>query len=199
MIALLPLVILGARHTDVMFVRHGETVANATGRYNSRTLNVLSAKGLKEAADLTKRLKGVPSFDLILVSPSERVLRTISPYLKAVHKRAIVWPLLYECCTQKRSAFRAKGPLRFGSRIILPKDIASEFILDPMHNRLPIAPDYATGLIQISEAVGEFQRFYRGKRVLLVGHAAQGGHFIHSLTGKWIKKLLSNPLLLPLF
>ena len=169
------------------FVRHGETVANATGKYNSKTLNTFSSKGQKGVDALTQRLIAAPRFDRILVSPSERALRTIAPYLKATRQVATVWPSLYECCTGKPTpAVPGKG-LKFGSKITIPKDIKALFTVEPGHDRLPVAPDFATGLVQVDQSVAEFrQRFNRG-RLLIVGHSGHGGHFIHALTSVWHK------------
>lgn len=171
--------------TSVTFVRHAETVANATGRYNGKTLNQLSAKGEKQAQAVVEPLRRLGHFDVILISPSERVLKTFAPYLRATHQQATVWPLLYECCTGRRMAGPAKGPLRFGSKITIPTPFASLYRVEPGHDRYPVAPDYARGLVQVEASVREFRARYLGKKVLLLGHSGHGGHFIHALTGKW--------------
>ncbi len=171
---------------DITFVRHGETVANATGKYNTRTLNTFSSKGKAGVAALTKRLVAQPPYDLILVSPAERTLRTIAPYLRQTHRRATIWPLLYECCTGKRTAEVGHPPLKFGPKIKIPADLSGLFTLDAGHDRLPEAPSFAQGLVQVKACLAEFKR-YEGKRILLVGHSGHGGQFIHALTGRWIK------------
>jgi len=176
-----------ARQADIVFVRHGETVANATGRYNSRTLNAFSEKGEAEVEALTRKLLSEPRFDRILVSPSPRALRTIAPYLKAVHQQATIWPLLYECCTGRRPKNAAPTKFSYGETIRVPNDIASLFIVDPKSNRVPVAPDYNSGLAQVEASIAEFRAKYATGRVLLVGHSGHGGHFIHALTGKWKK------------
>lgn len=173
--------------TSVTFVRHAETVANATGRYNGKTLNVLSAKGQKQAQAVVEPLERLGHFDVILISPSERVLTTFAPYLRATRQRATVWPLLYECCTGRRSSGPAAGPLRFGGKITIPAAVTSLYRVEPGHDRYPVAPDYARGLVQVDASVREFRARYLGKRVLLLGHSGHGGHFIHALTGKWRK------------
>src|SRR5579862_3609661 len=85
------------RSTHLTFVRHGETQANATGRYDSHTLNSFSPRGQQEVAELAGKLPA--RFDRILVSPSTRAMATIAPYLRKTHQTAVIWPLLYECCT----------------------------------------------------------------------------------------------------
>lgn len=173
--------------TDLVFVRHGETVANATGKYNARTLNAFSEKGQQGVDALTQRLVREPRFDRILVSPSPRALMTIAPYLRATHQTATVWPLLYECCTGRRPKGVKAKPFAWGSKITIPAGLSGLFRVLPGHDRLPNAPDYATGLGQVQASLTEFRQLYSGGRVLLVGHSGHGGQFLHELTGKWTK------------
>jgi broad specificity phosphatase PhoE len=176
-----------APSTDLTFVRHGETVANATGRYNSQTLNVLSEKGRQGVAELTQRLLKGPRFDRILVSPSPRALKTIAPYLRASGQRATVWPLLYECCTGRRPKGAHATRFSYGAKVELPRDLAPLFRIEPGMDRYPIASDYNAGLAQAAASLAEFKNRFRGGRVLLVGHSGHGGQFIHGLTGKRVR------------
>lgn len=178
---------LSQRPTDLTFVRHGETVANATGRYNSKTLNAFSVKGQAGVDALTKQLLSEPKFDRILVSPSPRALKTIAPYLRASHQKATVWPLLYECCTGRRPANAKATKFRYFGKISVPSDIADLFVIKPGYDKYPDAPDYNSGLAQVDASLEEFRKLWSGGRVLLVGHSGHGGQFIHGLTGKWIK------------
>ena len=173
--------------TDLVFVRHGETVANASGRYNSKTLNAFSEKGQKQVDALTVKLLGQARFDTILVSPSPRALKTIAPYLKATRQRATVWPLLYECCTGRRPKNAAPTSFKWGAKIRIDSDIANLFVVLPGQDRYPVASDYNSGLAQVDVSVNEFREKHLGQRILLVGHSGHGGQFIHSLTGKWKK------------
>jgi broad specificity phosphatase PhoE len=187
MFAGLSLLLVLARPTDLVFVRHGETVANATGHYSSRTLNVFSPKGQAGVDALTKRLLAAPPFDRILVSPSPRALRTIAPYLRAAHRKATIWPLLYECCTGRRPKHAAPTRFSFGEKIRPPKDIADLFVVLPGQDRVPVASDYDSGLAQVEASLAEFRSRYLGGRVLLVGHSGHGGQLLHGLTGGWRK------------
>lgn len=187
-------VIAKARTTSITFVRHAETVANATGKYNSKTLNALSEKGLKQSNEVVSKLLKLGKFDAILCSPSERVLKTFAPYLKASKQIATIWPLLYECCTGKRSPI-AKGPLKFGAKITVPSQFASTYSIDPAHDRLPVAPQYSMGLVQMKETLREFYSRYQGKKLLILGHSGHGGQFIHALTGKWKKVENAQPIM----
>lgn len=172
--------------TDLTFVRHGETVANATGKYNSRTLNEFSEKGQRQVDLLTARLLKSRRFEQILVSPSPRAMKTILPYLMQTHQMAIVWPLLYECCTGRRTTSK---PTRFayGPRIVISPGQKAYFRLLPGENSFPVSPDFGSGLAQVNASVAQFRREFADKRILIVGHSAHGGKFLFALTGKHIQ------------
>ncbi|MDR3691569.1 MAG: histidine phosphatase family protein [Fimbriimonas sp.] len=180
--------------TDLVFVRHGETVANATGHYNTKTLNAFSEKGQREVDDLTVKLKAEAPFDRILVSPSPRALYTIAPYLRATHRRATVWPLLYECCTGRRPKDAKPTRFTYGGKVKLPSDVVGLFDLMPGEDRYPVSPDYRSGMAQVQASIDEFNRRFASGRVLLVGHSGHGGHFLHALTGKWRKVDNATPI-----
>jgi broad specificity phosphatase PhoE len=175
------------RPSTITFVRHGETVANKTGKYSEKTLNTFSAEGQLGVDRLTQRLVRGVKFDRILVSPSPRAMMTIAPYLRLTRQHAIIWPLLYECCTGRRPANAHPVPFKWGSRVSIPKEFRDLFELNPGQDRYPVAPKYNEGLSQVDAAIAEFKRLYSGGSILIVGHSGQGGHFIHELTGKWIK------------
>jgi len=173
--------------TDLTFLRHGETVANATGKYNARTLNEFSAKGQLGVDAANRQLLSEPRYLQIYVSPSPRALKTIAPYLRATHKRAVIWPLLYECCTGHRPKDAHPTKFGWGPKITLPADLAPLFVIEPGHDRFPVASDYNAGLAQVAASLAEFRAKCSGQRVLLVGHSGQGGHLLHDLTGVWRK------------
>lgn len=179
------------------YIRHSETVANATGRYNGRTLNAFSPKGEKLIAALTAELLRDPRPSAILVSPSPRALRTIAPYLRATHQRAVVWPLLYECCTErpKRPAAKSFG---YGAKIEIPSDVAGLFTVLPGQDRLPAPRNYGEGLAQVRKAVEGFRSRFHTGRVMLVGHSAMGGLFLKALTGRAIRVENAKPIELEL-
>lgn len=174
------------RPTDLTYVRHAETLANATGRYSARTLDTFSSKGNAEIAQLTAQLLKEPRFDVILVSPSPRALKTIAPYLAASHQTATVWPLLYECCTGRRPKGAHATRFVWGPKVTVGRSLARWFVV-PAGSRFPVAGNYNAGLAQVGAALGEFRSKYLGRRILLVGHSAMGGQFLHALAGKWIE------------
>jgi broad specificity phosphatase PhoE len=171
--------------STLYFVRHGETLANATGHYNNRTINTFSPKGKSQVLALTQRLDN-QRFDAIVVSPSERVLRTIAPYLLAHHLRATVWPELYECCDGNSK--KVKGPtsrtLKYVTPFKIPADLQRLFIVQPGHDRLPYAPSYEDGLIQIRATAERLKRDFPRGTVLAVGHSLHGGRLLELLQGK---------------
>jgi broad specificity phosphatase PhoE len=172
---------------EIVFVRHGETQANATGRYNSKTIDTFSDLGKKQVAALTPKLKQM-HFDAIVVSPSPRALKTIAPYLKETHQRAEVWPELYECCDahSKKIPGLTSKDVRYGAKVKLPDAIASQFALTPGKDRMIAAPSYEDGLRQIRMAANRLKNSYggTGKTVLVVGHSLHGGRMIEYLLGK---------------
>ena len=176
--------ISGGQSTQITFVRHAETVANATGKYNGQTLNSFSAKGESQISDLTARLTQLPKFDRIFVSPSPRAMRTIAPYLAATHQRAEIWPYLYECCTGRRPKGAHATSFGWGPKITLPAAMSALFALRPGEDRLPNAPDYNSGLAQVQAGLKAFRAMRLGGRLLMVGHSGQGGQMIFGLTGK---------------
>ena len=187
MLAALGLAWLLVKPTELVFVRHGETLANATGHYNAKTLNQFSERGAAGVAALTSRLLAAPRFDRILVSPSPRALLTIAPYLKATHQTAIIWPLLYECCTGHRPKNAAPTHFQYGAKIKIPNDLAGLFVVLPDADRYPVSPSYNAGLAQVEASIKEFKSKFEGGRVLIVGHSGHGGQFLHSFTGRWQK------------
>ncbi len=76
-------------------VRHGESQGNATGDYSTLASGALSALGQAQAQHLVQPLSAL-HFDLIIVSPLQRALQTIAPYLMQTDQRAEVWPELAE-------------------------------------------------------------------------------------------------------
>ncbi|HWA83381.1 MAG TPA: histidine phosphatase family protein, partial [Fimbriimonadaceae bacterium] len=178
MLAALCALLLAPRPMRLFFVRHGETRANATGVYNSRTIDTFSEKGVKEVGALTKELDRM-RFDAIVVSPSPRALRTIAPYLRAHRLVAEVWPELLECCDahSKKIKGLTSPQIRYGGAISIPRDLAGLFVFAPGNDRYILAPSYDDGLRQIRLAADHLRRAFggTGKSVLVVGHSLHGG------------------------
>lgn len=184
--SLVAALLLTPADVTVTFVRHAETVANATGVYNSKTLNVFSELGKSQVRALTERL-APQRFDRIYVSPSPRALRTIEPYLRRTGQTAVVDPLLYECCTGKRPSGAKATWFRFGGVAALPEGTADVFRFEAGRDKLPVAPDFGSGLAQVEACVAAFWARNPGGSVLVVGHSGHGGEFVFRLTGKRLR------------
>ncbi|MDX2064372.1 MAG: histidine phosphatase family protein [Fimbriimonadaceae bacterium] len=163
----------------IVFARHGETVANATGRYNSRTLNTFSETGKAQVARLTTWLRQQPKFDAILVSPSDRALNSVRPYLLGTRQTARVWPEWYECCTGRNKSTAGKGNVRWGGKITL----GSPFVVERGHDRYPVSPKFVDGLVQVRMGVDRLAALRTLPRVLIVGHSGAGGVMMEMLEG----------------
>lgn len=175
------------RPAEIVFVRHSETVANATGRYNPSTLNAFSKRGIQQTGKLTSALQK-ESFDEIVVSPSPRALKTVAPFLQRTDQVAEVWPELLECCHQKGVA-KLKPPspqIRFGPRIEWPTAFDSVFQHRFGAEQQILSPTYADGKRQINLTRDLLVSRYSGsgKKVLVVGHSIHGGILIGLMTGK---------------
>ena len=183
--------------TQIVFLRHAETQANATGRYNSKTLNAFSTLGERQVSAITQRLKS-ETFDAIVVSPSPRTLKTIAPYLRATGQKAEIWPELYECCHQPKSqrSQPASSVMKFGQRIGWDASLNGIFQIRPGGERYILAPTYNDGMRQIKQArkLLEMKFGGSGKKVLVVGHSIVGGHLLAMLTGKRIQVQNASPI-----
>jgi len=177
--------------TPITFVRHGETIANATGKYSNSTLNTLTEKGNQQVELLAKTLPR--RFAGIYVSPAGRCLRTIAPYLKATGQKATIWPELLECCHQ-RGAERNKpaGPLQYGPKITVPQDLKPYFVIEPGHEREISSPTYKAGLRQIDMAAERIRKLPANESFLLVSHSIAGARLFEALTGKPNRTKIDN-------
>lgn len=82
---------------NLLMVRHAESQGNASGNYSTAVADSLSAQGEAQALCLADALSSW-TFDRIMVSPRQRAMETITPYLAATHQRAEIWPEIAEAC-----------------------------------------------------------------------------------------------------
>jgi broad specificity phosphatase PhoE len=174
--------------TEVYFVRHGETEANATGHYNSKTINAFSTKGLAEVKSLPGRLQAV-HFNSAICSPSPRALFTAYEVLRAQNLRAEVWPEFNECCTQVGRARKLPAhanPLHTVGPVRVPVSISRYFGRVPGHDQMIADGNYQDGLAVTQAAVTRFKSRFAGsgRTVLVVGHSGQGGRFVELMLGQ---------------
>jgi len=156
----------------LIFVRHGQTIGNATGIYDTSYHGDLSDLGKAQAERLAERLK-VYTFDAILCSPAKRTMETILPYLKANHLRAEIWPELFEGI--------------FAGRVEIPDELKPYFYPREGIEDLvfPLKKDLPNNHEIIQESVDRIIESYGGRecRILVVGHYHQGGRFIEAFLG----------------
>jgi len=92
--------------TEIWFMRHAETIGDATKDYSGENNNRLSNEGLHQARLLAHEMDKM-HFDTVLVSPMPAASLTIKPWLKNHHTNVETWPELSECCWQKNQRSRS--------------------------------------------------------------------------------------------
>jgi len=174
-----------ANTTEIYFVRHAETVSNATGTANINNDRTLSSAGKKQVQRLTKQLQEL-EIDHIIVGPQHRALKTILPFLKQEKRTAEIWPSLDECCWQDRPANRQVGKLKFGSKVQLNNAMKPYFIFPDAHSHHRYyTQTYDEGITQVELAVDKIIRTYgnSGKHILVIGDYHSGTRIIELLQG----------------
>jgi len=169
--------------TEIYFVRHAETVSNATHQQGIKNNHTLSRLGKKQVKRLTAQLKQL-DIDYILVGPQQRALKTILPFLKAQKRTAEIWPSLDECCWQEKPAKQHAAKLKFGPKIKLNAKMKPYFVFPNAHYRF-YTQSYNEGLTQVQVAVDTLLRRFgnSGKHILVVGDYHSGTRIIELLQG----------------
>ncbi len=167
---------------NIYFLRHGQSIGNLTNDYGTSFHGHLSEKGLMQAEALVERLKGI-KFDHIFVSPIERAVYTILPYLKANNIIAELWGELSEACYQKSREGELPENVRYGHAIKIAEDDMRFFKYrdNDAHRAFPPSPEnYLEGIRRIRWIYEHLIDNY-GKSnlsILLVGHAHAGSRLI---------------------
>lgn len=168
---------------DIYVVRHAETLANVTGVHDSHSDNTLSERGQAQVDALTRELAN-HRFDAVLVSPAERALLTIQPYLRQSGRVGTLWPELTECCWQQDRS--EDGSLQPAQAIHVPAEIAAQFTFRDDDSTFEFANrTYADGVAQVRQAVSllKHRYFNSGKRILIVTHYHAGAVLMGELLG----------------
>jgi len=171
---------------DIYLLRHAETQANATGTHNTVTSGAFSSEGEAQIRQVTNGLMR-SRFDDILVSPTERTLYTIAPYLLQSGHTAEIWPEIAECCWQKDRSDNAAGVSVWGDEIRLPVTIAPQFVFrTDIPQRNFANRSYADGVAQVRQAADLIRQRYghSGKTILLVLHYHSGAVLMAELLGQ---------------
>lgn len=169
---------------EVVFVRHGETVANVSGRYTSATVNRLTENGVRKASEVAALLSK-ETFDEIIVSPAPRCVETAHHLLKRVGLRAAVWPELEEVSTSTLRDKSKGGKPELGGPIQLPPQLATWVRFDRKADRSHLRSDSeAAALVQVEWAARRLhQRARQGGKILVFGHSLIGSRIIEVLLG----------------
>ena len=177
----------GSSAPDIIFVRHAETIANATGRYATSTMNTFTAKGSRQRDDLVGKLLPMKPVRVVC-SPIERCRMTITPYLKKAGLKAEIWPELAECCWQKdRGAAANPNSLHRAEAISLSdEEIALFGFSKPEDRRRWDINTYRQGLGMIGILEARLKREAQRTKgpLLVIGHSIAGSLLLGKLTGR---------------
>lgn len=169
---------------DLYFVRHAETVANATGIHSPANERAFSPAGLRQAGELEARLAGV-RFDAVVVSPLWRAQHTILPYLRKRALSAEIWPELAECCWQRDQDERA-APVRAPGPPIMAEDALLRLRGPEAAERLDAGENRSAGVARVGRTAELLVERYGDKpvSVLVVGHYWHGARLLRLLLGE---------------
>jgi broad specificity phosphatase PhoE len=170
----------------LFFVRHGQTFSNAGGKASTSNGDVhsLSELGQQQAEALVGDLKP-HTFTAIAVSPMDRAIATLAPYLRATSQQAEVWPELAECCYQKDQAAAPTGVEP--QRPFEAPEFARDVLLIPKENppHWLRSDTYQDGLAQVALAAERIDAYLKtpGRTLLAGGHSLNGSRLIEKLAG----------------
>ncbi|MBI5918774.1 MAG: histidine phosphatase family protein [Nitrosomonadales bacterium] len=170
---------------DIYLVRHAQTVHNAGGPKDKVSENTFSEMGEAQVSQLTFAFRN-REFDAVLVSPVERVLRTIQPYLEDHGVQGELWPELAECCWSRDRGNTEGGQLVTSGGIYLPPEIAAQFTFRDADSKFNYANrSYADGVAQVRQAIAllKARYFNSGKTILIVAHYHSGQVLLAELLG----------------
>ena len=168
----------------VLLIRHAESNGNAAdGDYSVDDADALSPKGLAQAEALGDSLESW-EIGAVIVSPQQRALQTIAPYLAATERIAEVWPELAEACWQDE---REPPAAAWDSQpTALPDDIAQHFAFRDGQAIRPAWPEtFGSGLRRVQDALERIENAFgqTDQTILLAAH----GHFIREMLNLMLK------------
>lgn len=168
---------------DLYFVRHAETMSNATGRHNRDNEQTFSSAGKEQVAALTESLVGV-HLDAIVVSPLWRAQHTIVPFLEKSGRTAEIWPELAECCWQKDHDVAPSQDRRRGA-LIVPESSLLSCRDEAARYRLDNSENYADGVQRVKQTAALLRQRFAGtsSSVLVVGHYWHGAKLLAEFLG----------------
>jgi len=181
------------RGLEVYYLRHAETMGNASARYekmkpkdqpaNWNSYDAFSDLGEQQVATIVDTLRGY-HFDVIVASPTWRTMQTVLPYLKAHNMIAEIWPELTEFGNP--SVLRRGGTVRAdllrGAPLTITDDMTNWFRLRgptvTYQCKGPRCDAEANALTAASEELLTERFGNSGTSVLVVGHSVAGAALI---------------------
>lgn len=175
------------RGLTIYYIRHAETVANATGTRDpqSEGHNAFSELGYAQLDSLTTFLiENSIDPDVIIVSPAWRAQETIEPYLLATQKTAEIWVEMNECCGGEP----ANPPLPFTptvSRLRAEIEAENTSFRNDEDIYFWFPQTYEEGLFMVMTAMDSLLTRYSqtGRTIIIIGHAAHGRIFTGLIRG----------------
>ncbi|MBT3295826.1 MAG: histidine phosphatase family protein [Verrucomicrobia bacterium] len=161
----------------VWIVRHAESQGNATGNYSTAVSDSLSEKGHTQAATLAQSLAS-QDFDRIIVSPLQRTMESVTPYLQMTQQRAELWPEITEACWHPER--EAPADAWRTQPAPLPATLSPLFYYRDAAAIRPAHPEsFGEGLCRVRDALNLLENLGRDQdaSILMVTH----GHFIREL------------------
>ncbi|MFF9899987.1 MULTISPECIES: histidine phosphatase family protein [Streptomyces] len=150
--------------TDVLLVRHGETVWHADNRYAGRTDVALTPRGRRQAAALAEwAARERP--DAVYSSPLSRARLTAAPAAEALGVTVREDPRLREV-----DFGRGEGLTRAEMRARFP-DALDAFLVDPVAHHLPDGEDPGAATARARACLDEMAAAFPDGRVLVVAHS----------------------------
>ena len=168
----------------MLLIRHAESNGNAAGGdYSVRNADALSPKGLEQAESLASCLQSW-EIDNVIVSPQQRALQTIAPYLAATGRTGEVWPELPEACWQEEREPPAEA---WDSQpAALPPDIARHFTWRDGIAIRPAWPEtFGTGLRRVHDALERIEKTFGNSKQTIV--LAAHGFFLREMMNAMLK------------
>jgi broad specificity phosphatase PhoE len=175
----------------IYFVRHAETVANASGEIggggpieNHDTLTVLGEKQVEELTSYLIKENIKP--DLVIVSPTSRTQKTIEPFLIASKMTAQIWVELNECCGQDPTGDPLPTERPKSTWKMKIERLSDNFTFRNSEDIYYWWPQsYEEGLFMVMTARERLLEQFNqsGKTVMIVGHAVNGGIILGLLQG----------------
>lgn len=142
--------------TTLYFLRHGETVENATGYFQGQTQGTLSSLGLAQARAVAPRVAALP-IDAVLCSDLRRCRHTLA--LAMPGRPGVTLPVVYTPLLRERDMGSLTGRPLAGA--VLDATVENE----------------ARATVRAAQLVRLVRRRYAGQTLLVVSH----GYFLRVL------------------